>query len=217
MSPSLRPALPDSSRQLLESGLDQLDLPPALADPLSDYLRLLLLWNATYNLTAIRDPDDMVSKHLLDCLAMAPFVEASSLVDVGSGAGLPGIPLALALPGLRVALIETAGKKARFLREAVRSLGLGQRVTVHAARAENVVADQGYAQLTARAFGTLDEILRVGGHLLSAGGRLLAMKGRRQEVLSEPVPAGFRLVDCHRLHVPGLDAERNLAVVARAA
>ncbi len=207
--------LPSSSQNLLDAGLDQLGLPASLAGPLADYMRLLLLWNGTYNLTAIREPDEIVAKHLLDCLAMVPFVDGDSLVDVGSGAGFPGIPLALAVPGLQVALVETAGKKARFLREAVRRLGLGERAVVHAARAEQVPDQRKFALLTARAFGTLAQILHVGGHLLAADGRLMAMKGRREEVLAEPVPPGFRLQHCHPLKVPGLDAERHLAVVVR--
>lgn len=207
--------LPASSQRLLDAGLVQLGLPATLADPLSDYMRLLVLWNGTYNLTAIREPDEIVAKHLLDCLAMAPFIDAPSLVDIGSGAGFPGIPLALAVPGLRVALVETAGKKARFLREAVRKLGLGERVTVHAARAEQVATEQPFDLLTARAFGTIEQILGVGGHLLGPAGRLMAMKGRREEVLAEPVPPGFRLQHCHPLRVPGLDAERHLAVIVR--
>jgi 16S rRNA (guanine527-N7)-methyltransferase len=146
---------------------------------------------------------------------MAPFVEGESLVDVGSGAGFPGIPLALARPGLRVALVETAGKKARFLREVVRQLDLRGRVEVHSARAEDLVVDARFALLTARAFGTVEEILRVGAHLLADDGQLLAMKGKREELLAEPVPEGFKLRDCHSIQVPGLDAERHLAVVVR--
>lgn len=214
MSAELQP-LPDSAMNLLDAGLAQLGLCPALAMPLSRYARLLLLWNRTYNLTAIRDPQAIVTKHLLDCLAMAPYVATGPLADVGSGAGLPGIPLALALPELRVSLIETAGKKARFLREAVRELGLTPRVTIHAERAESVAVRQGFDQLCARAFGSFEEIVRVGGHLMSPAGRVLAMKGRRVEVMAESIPAGWRLEICHSLSVPGLDAERHLAVLVR--
>ncbi|MCK7593597.1 16S rRNA (guanine(527)-N(7))-methyltransferase RsmG [Pseudomarimonas salicorniae] len=209
------PALSDGALSKLSSGLRELGLDAGLQAPLRRYVELLLLWNGTYNLTAIREPEAIISKHLLDCLAMAPFVSASSLVDVGSGGGFPGIPLALACPSLRVALVETAGKKARFLREAVRTLQLGDRVAVHAMRAEQVPAGVGFEVLTARAFGTLAEILRVGGHLLAPGGRLLAMKGRLDEVMAEPIPEGFRLEACHPMQVPGLDAERHLAIVSR--
>ena len=122
-------AIGSTERKELEAGLESLQLDRALAEPLLAYLALLLRWNAAYNLTAIRDPREMVAKHLLDSLAMhaatAPLAAAGgSLADLATGAGFPGIPLAIAQPGLQVALVESNGKKARFLREAVRSLGL---------------------------------------------------------------------------------------------
>lgn len=209
------PSLPAEAIRTLVEGLEALELDAALAAPLREYVELLLLWNGTYNLTAIREPGAIISKHLLDCLAMARFVDGRTLVDVGSGGGFPGIPLSIALPNLQVGLVETAGKKARFLREAVRRLQLGDRVVVHGMRAEHVPKGEGFEILTARAFGTIEEIIRVGGHLLAPGGRLLAMKGRLDEVLAEAIPKGYRLTDCHPLKVPGLDAERHLAVVRR--
>jgi 16S rRNA (guanine527-N7)-methyltransferase len=209
------PCLPSSSRKLLDEGLVALGLASGLAEPLQHYVRLLLLWNGTFNLTAIRDADAIMTKHVLDCLAMVTFVQQQSLVDVGSGAGLPGLVLALARPNLQVVLVETAGKKARFLREALRALELGERVQVQAVRAEALVLGEGSALLTARAFGTIEEILRVAGHLLAPEGRLLAMKGRREELLAEPMLPGWALLECHRLQVPGLAAERHLAVVGR--
>src|SRR5437868_1004224 len=125
------PAAPDLAalRPELEAGLRALGLDVALATPLLDYLALLARWNATYNLTAIRDPREMVAKHLLDSLAMHPYVDdiarsGGALADLGTGAGLPGIPLAIAKPALRVSLVESNGKKVRFLREAIRKLGL---------------------------------------------------------------------------------------------
>ena len=192
------------------SGLDE----AALAERLLDYLALMLQWNRAYNLTAIREPADMVSKHLLDSLAIHPYVHGS-LADVGTGPGLPGIPLALAKPELQVSLIETAGKKARFLREAVRHLDLGARVRVHDARAQDVAESGRHDCLAARAFGTLDEILAAGGHLLKPGGRLLAMKGRVPVDELAALPSGYRHLATHPLTVPGLDAERHLVVVEK--
>ena len=116
--------LPEPLRQRLADGLATLGLDPALAAPLLDYLALLLRWNRTYNLTAIRDPEEMVTRHLLDSLAMHPFVQPGALADLGTGPGLPGIPLAITHPGLQVTLVESNGKKCRFMREAVRRLGL---------------------------------------------------------------------------------------------
>ena len=166
----------DSLRQRLDAGLDALGLDATLAEPLLAYLALLSRWNRTYNLTAIRDPEEMVTRHLLDSLAMHPYVQPGALADLGTGPGLPGIPLAIVRPDLQVTLVESNGKKARFLREAVRQLGLGN-ARVAESRAEAVAEPGAYAQITARALDTLAGILEVGGHLLSPSGRLLAMKG----------------------------------------
>lgn len=200
---------------ILRDGLQAIGLAnEELALALESYLALMSQWNRAYNLTAIRDPAEMVVKHLLDSLAVHPWARGS-LADVGTGPGLPGIPLALALPGLRVSLIETAGKKARFLREAVRHLGLVDRVRVHDARAQDVAESGAHDCLAARAFGTLGEILAAGGHLLKPGGRLLAMKGRVPAEEIAALPAGFAHVSTHPLAVPGLEAERHLVVVEK--
>ncbi len=198
----------------LDAGLQQLGLArPGLARALLGYQALMLQWNRAYNLTAIREPREMLSKHLLDSLAIAPFV-SGRVADIGTGAGLPGIPLAIHNPSLRVSLVETVGKKARFLREAVRHLGLVQ-VSVHACRAEDVPESGQHDQLIARALGTLDGILSAGGHLLRPGGRLLAMKGRIPDDEIAALPQGYRWIATHPLVVPGLHAERHLVVVEK--
>ncbi len=198
----------------LEAGLSELGIAtPGLAPRLLDYLALLVQWNRAYNLTAIRDPQEMLVKHLLDSLSIAAFVQGR-VADIGTGAGLPGIPLALNDPGLRVSLVETAGKKARFLREAVRQLGLSQ-VTVHDCRAEDVPESGQHDQLIARALATLEGILTLGGHLLRPGGRLLAMKGRVPDDEIAALPQGYRHIATHPLVVPGLSAERHLVVVEK--
>ncbi len=202
-------------RDTLTAGLRTLQLDPALAEPLLAYLALLARWNRTYNLTAIRDPHDMVVRHLLDSLAMVPFVtDVPTLADLGTGPGLPGIPLAIALPSLRVTLVESNGKKARFLREAVRTLTLAN-AEVAEARIEAVDRPGAFAAITARALATLPDILAAGGHLLAADGRLLAMKGVRPDDEIAALPAGWSVTAVHPLQVPGLDAERHLVVVAR--
>ena len=202
-------------RPELEAGLSQLALDPALAAPLLDYLALLARWNATYNLPAIRDPREMLSRHLLDSLAMQPFVRGlGTLADLGTGPGLPGIPLAIATPGLRVTLVESNGKKARFLREAVRRLGLGN-VAVAESRIEAFRPDAGFDAITARALATLPLILELGGHLPGPAGRLLAMKGVAPDEEIAALPAGWRVVAVHPLRVPGLDAERHLVEIVR--
>jgi len=210
----------DALRPELEAGLRALDLDAALATPLLDYLALLARWNATYNLTAIRDPREMVGKHLLDSLAMHPHVDAiaaagGSLADLGTGPGLPGIPLAIAKPALRVTLVESNGKKVRFLREAVRKLGL-MNVEVVESRIEAFDAPGRFDAITARALATLPLILELGGHLLRPGGVLLAMKGVVPDDEIAALPAGWQVSATHMMSVPGLDAERHLVVVAAA-
>ncbi|HLT43803.1 MAG TPA: 16S rRNA (guanine(527)-N(7))-methyltransferase RsmG [Luteimonas sp.] len=206
---------PDPLRAALEAGLAALGSERALADPLLAYLALLQRWNATYNLTAIRDPEQMVTLHLLDSLAIVPHVAGiSRLADLGTGAGLPGIPLAIARPELQVTLVESNGKKARFLREAVRQLGLAN-ARVAESRAEALDEPGAYKAITARALATLAEIIAVGEHLVAPGGRLLAMKGQRPDAELAALPAGWRLQSVHPLQVPGLAAERHLVAVER--
>lgn len=211
MIPSDDPAL----RAELDAGLHALALAPTLAGPLLAYLDLLARWNRTYNLTAIRDPREMVTRHLLDSLAMVPHVTGlPTLADLGTGPGLPGIPLAIALPALEVTLVESNGKKARFLREAVRTLRLAN-AEVAESRIEAVDRPGAFAAITARALATLPDILAAGGHLPAADGRLLAMKGVRPDDEIAALPPGWAVHDIHPLRVPGLDAERHLVVVGR--
>jgi 16S rRNA (guanine527-N7)-methyltransferase len=206
----------DTLRPDLEAGLRQLGLDAALAEPLLVYLALLARWNQTYNLTAIRDTREMLVKHLLDSLAMHAHLDGiGSLADLGTGPGLPGIPLAIARPGLQVTLVESNGKKARFLREAVRQLKLGNAGVVES-RIEAFDAPGRFDAITARALATLPLILELGGHLLNAGGRLLAMKGVLPADEIAALPAGWRLAAVHPLRVPGLDAERHLVEIVRA-
>lgn len=208
--------LPAAARDDLDAGLAALGLDTALAGPLARYLALMLRWNAAYNLTAIRDPREMVTKHLLDSLAMAPAVAGlPTLADLGTGPGLPGIPLAIATPGLRVTLVESNGKKARFMREALRQLGLGN-AEVAESRIEALDRPGQFAAITARALATLPQILALGGHLIADDGVLLAMKGARPDDEIAALPAGWALRDLRPLSVPGLDAERHLVVIGRA-
>lgn len=199
----------------LEQGIATLGLQlPAGAVPrLLDYLDLLVRWNAAYNLTAVRDPAEMVTRHLLDSLAILPFVSGATLADLGTGPGLPGIVLAIAAPGRAITLVDSNGKKVRFLREAIRSLKL-EGVQAVQSRVEDV---QGrFDCVTARAFATLADMLGWGGHLLAPGGTWLAMKGRRPDDELEALPPGFELASMHTLAVPGLEGERHLAVIRHA-
>jgi 16S rRNA (guanine527-N7)-methyltransferase len=206
--------LPTALRDELDSGLRALGLAPALSEPLLAYLALLDRWNRTYNLTAIRDPGEMVAKHLLDSLAMHRHVAGGTLADLGTGPGLPGIPLALARPALQVTLVESNGKKARFLREALRTLSLDN-ARVAESRIEALDMPGAFDAITARALATLPLILELGGHLLKPAGTLLAMKGAVPVDEIAALPAGWRVERIEPLRVPGLAAERHLVVVAR--
>ncbi|HJR11812.1 MAG TPA: 16S rRNA (guanine(527)-N(7))-methyltransferase RsmG [Rhodanobacteraceae bacterium] len=191
----------------------RLELPAGAQAKLLAYLDLLAKWNRTYNLTAVRDPGEMVSRHLLDSLAVLPYMHGKSLADLGSGAGLPGIPLAIARPDVAVTLVESNGKKTRFLREAVRSLPLSN-VTVDQARVQD--ATGAFDTITARAFASLPDMLAWAGHLLAPNGRWLALKGRADPAELGAVPSGFRIIAVHDLQVPGIDGERCAVELARA-
>jgi len=200
----------------LEQGLDALGLalPAEAIERLLDYQALLERWNGTYNLTAVRDSAAMVTRHLLDSLAILPYVEGASLADLGTGPGLPGIPLAIAAPGREVLLVDSNGKKVRFLREALRSLKLDG-VRVRQARVEEIEGQ--FDCITARAFASLPDMLAWGGQLLAPGGRWLAMKGRPPTDEIAALPSGFTVQAIQALDVPGLDGERSLVVIRRAA
>ncbi len=208
-----------SERSALQRRLDQgiaalgLTLPPEAVPRLLDYQALLARWNATYNLTAVRDPAEMVTRHLLDSLAILPYVTGATLADLGSGPGLPGIVLAIAAPGRAITLVDSNGKKVRFLREAIRTLKLDGVQAVQS-RVEDVKGS--FDCVTARAFASFADMLGWGGHLLAPGGRWLAMKGRRPDDELAGLPPGFVLTAMHALAVPGLQGERHLAVIEHA-
>lgn len=183
------------------------------------YLALLAKWNRIYNLTAVRDETSMISQHLLDSLAVIPYLdarlaEASSLADVGSGGGLPGIPLAIARPQLAVALIESSQKKASFLQQVKIELKLNN-VSIHCVRVEDFKPIKLFAVVISRAFSSLSEFVRLGAHLLAPGGRLLAMKGVHPVAEIAQVPADWGIVQSLSLHVPELGAQRNLIIIEK--
>ena len=198
----------------LENGIAALglELPGMAVDRLLDYQALLQRWNAAYNLTAVREPEQMISRHLLDSLAILPYVRGASLADLGTGPGLPGIVLAIAAPGRQILLVDSNGKKVRFLREAIRSLKL-EGVSAVQSRVEAVEGQ--FDCVTARAFASLADMLGWGGHLLAPDGLWLAMKGKRPDDELPGVPAGFSVRATRVLAVPGLDGERHLLEIAR--
>ena len=196
----------------LAAGLTELglDLSDAVQRKLLAFRDLLLKWNKTYNLTALRDPEQAISHHLLDSLAILPHVGAGPLLDVGSGGGLPGIPLAIARSELSVGMVDTVQKKASFLQQASIELGL-KNVTVHHARVEEMQGQ--YAQISSRAFADLGLFISLTRHLLAPGGRWLAMKGLRPDDELKGLPADVAVEAIIPLAVPGLEAERHLIIL----
>ena len=188
-------------------------LSPDTAEKLLAYLALLAKWNRPYNLTAVRDPRDMVTRHVLDSLAVLPWVEAGSLIDIGSGPGIPGILLAIIRPDLAVTLVDSNLKMTRFAEAAVRELALDN-VTVRRQRIEEATVPE-YDQAISRAFASAADFLKLADHVVRPGGRFLAMKGRLDPVELNAVPKPFVLQQSQRLAVPGLDAERHLLVYRR--
>lgn len=197
----------------LENGIAALGLalPAGAADKLAAYLALLTKWNKVYNLTAIRDPGEMVTQHLLDSLAVLPVLSKSvpggrqfSLADIGSGAGLPGLVLAIARPDWAITSVETVEKKAVFQRQAAIELGLSN-VSIHCGRVEEFKGN--FEAVIARAFASLADFVRLAGHLAD---RLWAMKGAYPADEITVLPEGWRVVAHHPLQVPGLSAERCL-------
>lgn len=188
-----------------------IDLSSAQQQQLLDYVGLLNKWNKAYNLTAVREPAEMVVRHLLDSLSVLPHVQATEIVDVGTGAGIPGIPLAIALPALKVTLLDSNGKKTRFAKQAALELGLTN-VEVVQARAEQY--RNASPQVISRAFASLPDMLDVAGHLLAPDGRMLAMKAALTDVEMAGVQAPWK-AERIALTVPGLDERRQLIILTR--
>jgi 16S rRNA (guanine527-N7)-methyltransferase len=201
----------------LERGLAALHQHPdesAIAQ-LVTFIELLSRWNRTYNLTAVRDPRAMVNRHLLDSLSVLPHVQGERILDVGSGAGLPGVPLAICCPARAFHLLDSNGKKMRFLFQVKTQLGLGN-LTLVQGRAETLSDAQGFDTVLARAVGSLAELLRMAGHLLAVDGSLLAMKSELQPGELAAVPAPYTVDECIELQLPGADQRRQLVRIRRA-
>ena len=188
------------------------DLAAETQGRLLDYLALIQKWNKVYNLTAVREPQKMVNHHLLDCLAVLPHVAARTILDVGSGAGLPGIPLALALPQAQITLLDSNHKKAAFLKQVVIELGLPN-ATVVCQRVEAWRPNGSFELVISRAFSDLAEYLLLAGRLCAKDGVIAALKGVYPYEELTQMPREFKLKSVVRLDVPGLPAERHLVLV----
>lgn len=171
-------------------------------------------WNTRFNLTAIREPADMVDKHLLDSLSIQPHLHGRRIADIGTGAGFPGLPLAVVNPRRQFTLIEATGKKVQFVRHAIETLHIDN-VEIVQARAETWRPRAPFDSVIARALGKLADFIRVAGHLCARDGRMLAMKGREPTAEIEALPPGWRVCAVHELKVPGLAAARCVVELAR--
>jgi 16S rRNA (guanine527-N7)-methyltransferase len=193
-----------------------LDLPPEARAKLLDYVQLIAKWNRVHNLTAVREPEQMITLHLLDSLAILPHLDgAATVLDVGSGAGLPGIPLAIARPDLRVTLLDSSHKKTTFLTQAKSELGLPS-IEVACERVEQWKPAQPFDAVVSRAFSELVDFVAQAKHLVAPGGQMLAMKGVHPFDEIARIPASHRVERVVELTVPQLDAKRHL-VLLRAA
>ena len=181
---------------------------------LLDFLALLNKWNRAYNLTAVREPAEMVSRQLLDSLSIAPFIHTDHLLDVGAGGGLPGIPLAIAFPERRFTLLDSNSKKTRFLTQSVLELGLDN-VEVFHGRAEQYQPGKQFSQISSRAFTALENLVNWCGHLLAEDGQFLAMKGQFPDDEVAALPAPWQVQSSIPLQVPGTTGDRHLLLVGR--
>ncbi|WP_313666031.1 16S rRNA (guanine(527)-N(7))-methyltransferase RsmG [Stutzerimonas kunmingensis] len=180
------------------------------------YLALLIKWNKAYNLTAVRDPDEMVSRHLLDSLSVVSFVAESgqTWLDVGSGGGMPGVPLAIMFPDRSFTLLDSNGKKTRFLTQVKLELKLANLEVVHS-RVEQFQPAEAFDGITSRAFSSLEDFASWTRHLGNTQTRWLAMKGVQPDDELQRLPADFRLDACHVLKVPGCQGQRHLLILRR--
>ena len=203
-----------SPAEQLAQGLTALglNLPESAQAKLLAYSALLYKWNKTFSLTALREAEKSVSHHLLDSLAILPFITADNLLDVGSGGGMPGIPLAIARPDLAVTLLDSNSKKAAFLQQAAIELALPN-VSVHCGRVEQYHPDKPFTAITSRAFAELADFVTLSAALLASDGYWLAMKGVRPDDEIARLPASVAVASIQRLTVPGIDGERHLIVM----
>lgn len=216
MSESLASGFIEEATQELEQGLKDLGIVPhaTLIPQLLQYLELLNKWNRSFNLSGVTDVNDMVVLHLLDSLALSPFLRGSRLVDVGTGAGLPGIPLAILHPDKHFVLIDSNGKKTRFLFQVKVALKLGN-VTIENCRIEHYQSPEQIDMVMCRAFSSLEDTVLKCEQLLQGGCTLLAMKGRFPQQEVDQLPAAFAVTAISKLGIPGNESQRHVIEISR--
>ena len=203
----------EACRNILESGLSALNLSHTTkqTEQLLDFIKRIAKWNKAYNLTAVRNNEDMARLHILDSLAILPHIEGKRVIDIGTGAGLPGIPLAIFMPEVEFVLLDSNAKKTRFVQQVILELKL-KNVSVLHSRVENYQPQLGFDTMTMRAFASLPDIMKLTAHLLRADGVLLAMKGQIPEAELAEIDAQTTLI---KINVPEVEAERCLVRIAR--
>jgi len=202
-------------QETLHRGLRELPgcaFSPSQETAMFAFLELLQRWNRAYNLTAVKDPLEMIVRHVLDSLSVLPWVTGERMLDAGTGAGLPGVPLAIARPGIEATLLDSAGKKIRFLNQVRRELGLDNIVPVQA-RLESLTLEAPCDIIISRAFSSLAEFARAARHLAAGPTRLLAMKGRHPESELRELPDWIAVESVEKLVVPGLQEDRHLVIM----
>ena len=214
--PSGRRPMRAGESDMLASGARELgiELDPARTETLLTLVDALEQGNAQFNLTAIRDRPGMLRKHVLDSMSLTPYLRGERIADVGTGAGFPGLVLAVVDPQRRFTLIEATGKKARFVEQTAQRIGCGNVLVVNS-RAESYRPSELFDTVVARALSSLADFVAYAGHLCAPGGRLLAMKGKRPDGEISALPKSFRVLAVHRLSVPGLTDERHLVELTK--
>ena len=202
----------EACRTLLESGLTALNLPytPEQIEKLLAFIKLIAKWNKAYNLTAVRNNEDMARLHILDSLAILPYIEGKRVIDIGTGAGLPGIPLAIFLPEVDFVLLDSNAKKTRFVQQVILELKLKNVSVIHS-RAEDYQPELGFDIVTTRAFSSLPDMVTVTAHLLNPNGVILAMKGQIPEAELAEIKTTATLIP---ISVPEVEAERCLVRIS---
>ena len=211
-------AVPDARQ--LRTQLDrlvsqtQLSLSDGQAEALVQLVMMLAKWNKAYNLTSVRDPQEMLTRHIMDSILVAPFVTGDHIADVGTGPGLPGLPLAIMHPDKTFVLIDSLGKRMNFIRQFVHQQGL-RNVTVVQSRVEDYRPDVLFDCVLSRAFASLADMVTWCHHLPSANGQFVALKGQLDQQELNNIPAKYQISATHRIEVPQLDAERHLVVLSQ--
>ena len=205
----------EQCRQILQQGLQELNISSDenKIESLLAFIKLIEKWNKAYNLTAVRKPEDMARLHILDSLAVMPFVQGNRVADIGTGAGLPGIPLAIFFPDVEFTLVDSNSKKTRFVQQAILELQL-KNVKVIYSRVENIQADVLFSTVIMRAFASLEDIMRLSWHLIDKEGILLAMKGQKPDQELDKIAQPYSIIP---VRIPGIEAERCLIQIERMA